>query len=239
MPKIHYFALSERGVNPVNGDAYCAEEIGGYHVFAVAGGATGDEAGRKASEIAIACIRDAVQDAPAPPEAALEKGLLEAEERIRTEAVKQHLPGMGTDLSACMVDRDLRATTIDTGDGGIYVIDGSGIRTPRGAGPHGGDGDRIARCDEGSCPSSTVLSHVFGAPHILRQADLSGFSLADGYLLLSSGGFYNYLTKSAIREIVARNNGNLEAACQELVRKAIEAESGSTVTVLLVCGRGG
>lgn len=38
MATLHHFAISERGIRETNENAFCAEKIGGYHVFAIAGG---------------------------------------------------------------------------------------------------------------------------------------------------------------------------------------------------------
>jgi protein phosphatase len=238
MPQVHFSALSERGLQPDNEDAFYAGEIARFHVFAVAAGIGAEGSGKVASDMAIASFREAIESHPHSPREALGAAVTQVEERLRrgSAAGGKRTP-LSTHLCAGIVDKDLVCTTLDTGDGSIYVIGESGISTPRQfAQLKIAGGDRIARCDEGICPSSPLISHVFGAPWILKPADFREFSLKNTYLLLSSDGLYDHLPRETIRDIVLKHGEDVESASEELVQEAMNAGSDSTITVVLVCG---
>lgn len=238
MPQVHFSARSERGLRPENDDAYCAGEIGGFHVFAVAGGTGADGSGKVASDMAIAAFRELIKGHPHSPRETLSAAVIQVEERLRrgSAAGGKRTP-LSTHLCAGIVDKNLACTTLDTGDGSIYIIGESGISTPRQfARLKIAGGDRIARCDEGICPSSPLISHVFGAPWILKPADFREFSMINTYLLLSSDGLHDYLPRETIRDIVLKHEEDVDSACEELVQEAMNKGSDSTITVVLVCG---
>jgi len=64
MATLHHFAISERGIRETNENAFCAEKIGGYHVFAIAGGMAGKSQNRGAGQAAIDALRDAAAKIP-------------------------------------------------------------------------------------------------------------------------------------------------------------------------------
>jgi len=57
MTRLHFFALSDRGIRTTNNDAFCAEKIGNYYVFGVAEGQTDPAYDDTASGIAISSLR--------------------------------------------------------------------------------------------------------------------------------------------------------------------------------------
>jgi len=230
MKHLHSFAISERGVSPTNDDNYCAERIGGFQVFAVAGGRAGKPAGREAGGIAVDALRKAVAALPGNPADALEKAITDADARIgalaRTD--REH-EGMGTDLSACLIDDALDCTILDTGNGGVYYISrGSGIMIPREI-PFSGKPAGHAR--------RTIVSHTLGEPYILRGDEFNTVNLTDSFIVLSSAGIHDYLRKEAIRAIVTKNGENVETSCEMLKDEALKAGSERTMTLIVVHGR--
>jgi len=229
MKHLHSFAISERGVSQTNEDNYCAETIGRYQVFAVAGGRTGKPAGREAGSIAINALRRAMTALPGDPAEALGKAITDAEERIgalgRTD--REH-EGMGTDLSACIIDKNLDCTILDTGDGGVYYISrGSGIMIPR-------EIPFVARSVRPV--DRRMISHTLGEPYILRGDEINRVNLSDSFVVMSSAGLHDYLKKEEIGAIVTKNGENVETSCEALKDEALKAGSERTVTVVVLHG---
>jgi serine/threonine protein phosphatase PrpC len=79
-----------------------------------------------------------------------------------------------------------------------------------------------------------MVSHVPGEPHRLKDHDFSAFTLTDEFLLLASDGLTDLLSSDTIAATVRKNRASPEAACQALVREAMQAGSTRTITVVLV-----
>ena len=238
MNAIRYASLSERGVRTTNDDAIAAEKLGAYHVFALASGDILRPGGQAASGIAIRCLEDEIRDAKGrPPSTLLASAVLRADGEIRGESKRSGgREGMSTKLSACMIDRDLVCTILDTGEGGCYLIDPDSIRTPReqvSAGRNTGSGVRAPK-GWGGCEE--MLSHTLGAPRVLKESDISTTGLGDSILLLSSDGLHDVVKKERILDIVNRYREDLEAACEFLIHQALTDGSDRTISVVLVRG---
>jgi protein phosphatase len=241
MTRVHFFALSERGIREINEDSFCAQRIGNYYVFGVADGLTGQAGGRAAGEIAIACLKEAFRDNPENPAMALESAVRSADAQVRLRAEKSgERSGAATKLIAAAVDDRLACTVLDVDGRSIDILNAGGIKTPN-------DPPALKKSARpGTAPSGTsrphalsnMISHVLGEPHMLDKTDFREVNIRDSFLLLSSDGLHDYVGKDAIREILKKNGDNLEAACEELVQKALAADSDGTITVVLVHGRG-
>ena len=241
MAEVRYYALSDRWSSGANNDAYCAEKIGKYHVFAVAEGLSELSGSISSSGIAIGSLRQSVRNLEMPPAALLETALFEAESEIEKNA--RTSPGFANDaahLSACLLDDGMDCTILDTGEGNAYVIDSGGIHLPRDF-PYTGlseglDSLRQAGNEEGRLKK--MISRTLGEPHLLKMSDFVSIDITGRFLLLSSGGLHDYVNKERIREIVAKNGKNVETSCEQLVQEAQKAGSERTVTVVLVHGTG-
>jgi protein phosphatase len=145
---------------------------------------------------------------------------------------------MGTEIIACLVDDNLDCTALDIGDGSIYIINADGITTPRerAASAIAGQDTRLREGTGQNPPLSKMVSHALGEPRVLKDNDFTELNVRDSFLLLSSDGLYDYVKKDTIQDIVMENGSNLEAACEELIQKALSAGSDGTITVVLVRG---
>jgi len=239
MAEVHYYALTDRWSSGVNNDAYCAEKIGKYHVFAVAEGLSDLSGSVSSSGTAIGSLRDAVQTLDKPPAAVLEAALFDAESRIEKKVKAS--PGFENDaahLSACLLDDALECTILDTGEGNAYVIDSNGIRVPRnypGAGQAKGL-DMVPHGESEEIRLKNMISRTLGEPHLLKMSDFVTIDIRNRFLLLSSGGLHDYVNKERIMEIVTRNDEDVETSCEQLIQEALSAGSERTVTVVLVHG---
>ena len=147
--------------------------------------------------------------------------------------------GMGTQISACLVDDNLNCTALDIGDGSIYIINSDGIRTPRDhPAPESTGHVRSSREQPGQKNLlSKMVSHALGEPRVLKDSDFTELNIRDSFLLLNSDGLYDFVKKDTIQDIIMENGNNLEASCEELIQKALSAGSDGTITVVLVRGQ--
>ncbi len=239
MSRMDFFALSERGLRTKNDDAYCAEQIGSYFAFAIAGGLAGHPYGDIASRTVIDALKSAVMDTSGSAIAVLSSAIRNADAEIRVPSqTSPEYTGLVTKLVVCIIDEKMKCTVLDTREGNCYIISKSMIENPRNTakvqylpGSH-------------SLPHKTIvspslpdmISHVLGDPHRMKDEDFSTFMLGDEFILLSSDGLAHVLNKESIAGIVRKNEESPEAACEALVQGAMKAGSESTITVVLMHG---
>ncbi|HTY14908.1 MAG TPA: PP2C family serine/threonine-protein phosphatase [Methanoregulaceae archaeon] len=239
MADVHYYALTDRWSSGSNNDAYCAEKIGKYHVFAVSEGLIDLPGSISSSGIAIDSLRRSVKTMDLPPAAVLETALFDAESRIERKV--RTSPGFekdATHLSACLLDDAMESTILDTGEGNAYVIDSDSIGIPQ---HHPAAGqtkslDIFLQGDSEEQRLKKMISRTLGEPHLLKMADFISIDISNRFLLLSSGGLHDYVKKERIMEIVAGNGENVETSCEQLREEALRSGSERTITVVLVHG---
>jgi serine/threonine protein phosphatase PrpC len=235
MSRIHFFAISDRWSSAPNNDAFSTEKFGDYHLFGVAAGLSDRPGLGSASGIAISSLIDSVREMKGSPAVALNAAVHATEARIR--ARKAGPPGearYGTHLSAGIVSDSLDSTILDTGDGDVLLITPEGIFIPR-------DYPQASTPPDPGLPAPSgeqreMISHTLGEPHILKLSDFITVNIRDLFLLISSEGLHNVVTRKRIAEIVLDNGENVETSCQQLVLEARQAGSERTITVVLVHG---
>jgi serine/threonine protein phosphatase PrpC len=239
MAEVHYYALTDRWSSGSNNDAYCAEKIGKYHVFAVSEGLIDLPGSISSSGIAIDSLRQSVKTMDLPPAAVLETALFDAESRIERK-VKASLgfEKDATHLCAGLLDDAMVSTILDTGEGNAYVIDSDSICIPQ---HHPAAGqmkslDIFLQGDSEEQRLKKMISRTLGEPHLLKMSDFVSIDISNRFLLLSSGGLHDYVKKEEIMQIVSRNGENVETSCEQLIQEAQKAGSERTVTVVLVHG---
>ncbi len=148
--------------------------------------------------------------------------------------MRSHRRGMPCASSA----EALECTILDTGEGNAYLISRDGIHLP-GEHPLSGQPEGLeflTRGHSGEKRRGEMIAHTFGEPHVLTKADFAMVTIADRFLLLSSGGLHDYVKKERIAEIVLQNWENVESSCQYLLQEALSAGSERTITIVLVHG---
>jgi serine/threonine protein phosphatase PrpC len=233
MTTIKFAALSEHGLRPRNDDAYCAEKIGDYYVFALAGGLAGHPYGDVASTTAIEALRSAVKTTRGSAREVLLAAVRKADAEIASLSAKspKHA-SLVTQLVACLIDKKQVCTVLDVGDKNCTVITGTTVGP---AGSRAGTKTPAGPAANPQPPSlSEMVSHVLGEPYRLKDSSFSEFVLGDEFLLLSSDGLTDALSREAIATVVRNADGNIEVACEKLVQEALSAGSDSTITVILV-----
>jgi len=233
MSDFMFSALSERGMRTRNDDAYCAEKIGDYFVFALAAGLAGHPYGDIASMTVIEALRSAIKNIAGPPQQVLMTAVRKAEEEIRILSLRSpEYTAFSTKLVACLADKQGVFTVLDIGEGNCRIISENSIENAR----------NIARArhppgfheDPQPQSLSSMVSFVLGDLHRIRNEDLSEFILGNDYLLLSSDGLTDVLKKDETAAIVRKLGEDPDAACEMLVQEAMKAGSERTITVILV-----
>jgi protein phosphatase len=234
MTAIKFAALSEHGMRPRNDDAYCAEKIGDYYVFAIADGLAGHPFGDVASTTAIEALKSAVTTTRGSAREVLMAAVRKADVEIASLSAKSpRHASLVTQLVACLIDKKRVCTVLDVADKNCTIITGTTVGH---AGSIAGAG-HPPRTSEPQPPSlSEMVSHVLGEPYRLKDTSFSEFVLGDEFLLLGSDGLTDVLSEEAIAGIVRKSDGNIEVACEKLVQEAMTAGSENTITVVLVHG---
>ena len=239
MARLHFSALSDRGIREINNDAFCAEKTGKYYVFGVAEGLTDAAMEGTASALAISCLRETAKKYQYSPGEILDIAVRESEARISLSMEKS--PGHGKDsthLSACIADDTLECAILDTGEGNASLISEDGILAPREyLPPHkpGGSGSPRGKFGKEE-RRGVMISHTLGEPRILTETDFVSLNLTNRFLLLSSGGLQDFVKKGRIADIVLENGENVDASCEFLLEEALSAGSEQTITLVLVHG---
>jgi serine/threonine protein phosphatase PrpC len=241
MPRVSFFALSEKGLRDNNEDSYCAERIGDYYVFAVADGLGGHACGEVASGIAIECLKNAVKFYDGDPKTLLRDAIFDTDEKILAQSEKSpEKRGMATTLIAACVDEDLNCTVVNVGDSRAHIIKHENVRTTKDQSvvQELVDSGEILPEDAWQHPLSNVLSQALGDPESVISPDFYEVNLRDTFLLLSSDGLHDYVKKERIQEIVLSYGENVEKSVKVLVEEALSAGSDDNITVVLIHGVG-
>ena len=234
--ELQYYGRSEKGKRDNNDDAFLAEKIGDFWLFAVADGLGGHMAGEQASAMAVKILREEVARGIADPKDMLELIAYQIHDSILAEgAADRKLYGMATTLVAAKVDESGLCTVMNIGDSRAYMIQNGVIKHTR---DQNMVGDLVASgqiTEEEALvhPLRTVLDQALGDPDSVIEPAFYDSNLSDGWLILSSDGFHDFVRKGRILEIVAAG-GTPEEVCGKLIEEAYKGGSDDNVTVVTV-----
>ena len=208
-------------------------------LLAVADGLGGHPAGDIASRVAIETLHDAVRNSfrvfdnhiPHDPGLLLKNGFSSAANVVfRRQIDDPALSGMGTTLTAALIDDTGNGVIAHAGDSRAYIVDGSMRQITR-------DHSVVQEmADRGEIPQSQVSRHpmhnrltrALGSPGV--NPDMYQFRTGSGMLLLCSDGLTEGLTDAGIFEIIAGNS--FSGTCQALVHAA-KRKSRDNITVTM------
>jgi serine/threonine protein phosphatase PrpC len=126
--ELQYYGRSEKGKRDNNEDAFLAEKIGNFWLFAVADGLGGHMAGEQASATAVKILRDEVEKGITDPSTSLEKIAFLIHGEIQRQAdTDRKFYGMATTLVATLVNSEGKVWVMNIGDSRAYLI-GDSIR---------------------------------------------------------------------------------------------------------------
>jgi protein phosphatase len=242
MSTVRFFAVSEKGLRDNNEDCICAERIGDCSVFGVADGLGGHECGEVASGLAIGCLKNAVKFYEGDTRTILKNAVFDANEQIL--AASGQSPGkrgMATTLVAACANHALTCTVVNVGDSRAHIISAGGVMTTK---DHSFvnvllESGEITPDEAWRHPLSNVLVQALGDAGSVIKPDFYELDLHDTFLLLSSDGLHDFVTKERIVEIVLANGENVEKSCRDLVRAALAAGSDDNISVVLAHGVNG
>jgi protein phosphatase len=232
-----------------NEDAFLVESTAG--LFLVADGMGGHAAGEIASRIAVDSISEFIlhtkEDDGTWPHAYDEQytrttnrlmaALRMANQRV-LEAMKKdaRLRGMGTTVVACMAD-DEKMSVAHVGDSRAYLIrDGQLSRITN---DHSWVFEQVqagmlTEAEAEKHPLRNVITRALGgALQVTPDASEIASQPGDVYLLCSDG-LTGMVPENEILRVVTANNGDLKAACQQLIDAANERGGLDNVTAVLV-----
>jgi len=227
--KVEFFAISEKGVREKNEDAYLAEKIGKYYVFAVADGMGGHAYGEIASKIAIMELKETIRRFDDEPKNLLKKAF----EKANTEILAySKIVGarMGTTLVACLLDENGKCTIANVGDSRAYLINDEIWHTK----DHSYvqelvDSKIIDEKEAKKHPMKNIVTRALGVEKRV-EPDFYEISLK-GILVLCSDGLHDYVDDVVIARVVKTHKP--KEACKMLVDIALK-RSRDNITVIVV-----
>jgi len=229
---------SERGVRPNNEDRLVADTE--RHVYLVADGMGGQEAGERASGLAADIIPRVVRDVLAHednPGRAVRQALHEANEAIVREGRDQPVGRrMGT-TAVLAVARDDQIYVAGLGDSRAYLI--RGPRAEQLTVDHSmaqmlADTNRLTREQARNSPWQHVLYRFLGCADMEEEAEVQPLIPEAGdRLLLATDGLTNHVGEDDLVEGVSRYP-DPQALAEHLVELALHRGSRDNVTCIVV-----
>jgi serine/threonine protein phosphatase PrpC len=233
-------ALSDRGLNerrPLNEDSFLADRD--RHIFAVADGVGGAEAGEVASQTAIEVLDEAFrhQLEGADIEDLMELAIQRANASIHQMA-QDHtkFSMMATTIVALHLDGNV-ATIGHVGDSRLYRLAPDG-RLLRETEDHSVVEEevragRMTPQQAASHPSKNVISRALGAEESV-EVDMKMMEVEEGTeFLICSDGITRHVSDNEIRQILLSND-DLDAACNQLKERCYERGAEDNLTVVII-----
>lgn len=234
------FSITDIGERrQINQDyVFCSETAIGKlpNLFIVADGMGGHNAGDYASRFSVEYFKQRIEESELElPVSSIEAALKETNSSLRTIADEQvELEGMGTTFVVATIF-DLEMYVANVGDSRLYVIgkemkqiteDHSLVEAMVRTGELDRDQARIH-------PIKNIITRALGANENL-EPDFFEVSLEEGdAVLMCSDGLTNMLEDKTIERII-RENDDLEAAAQMLVRCANENGGKDNIAVIII-----
>ncbi len=231
-------ATSVGKVRPVNEDAFFVSppDDSGSLLAIVADGMGGHNAGEVASSEAINVIKDVVLDNEHDAKELLTQAINSANSTIYNMSLdKQALFGMGTTITACLIEKD-KVTAAQVGDSRLYLIrDEMIIQITK---DHSLvemliDNGSITKEDAKHHPQKNVITRAIGTDKEV-SADIYEFSICEGdIILLCSDGLVNMVEDEKILSVITRSKA-FEETADKLVAEAENAGGSDNITVILI-----
>lgn len=230
MPKLRLATKSIGGERDYQEDSVLTEELSdGRTLVAVADGMGGHAAGDVASSLAVEALVDGLEE-----DRSLDESFHLANERVWAEAQEPDKKGMGTTLTAMLLDGGSYQLA-NVGDSRAYLVSEEEVRQLT------ADHSFAAEAQEQGVPEETIqasqwrnaLTRAIGTEEEV-EVDLFGpYDVAEATaILICSDGLYKTLSESDIREIFL-GSGGPDGAAQSLVTSALEEGSDDNISVAI------
>ncbi|MGI6590009.1 MAG: Stp1/IreP family PP2C-type Ser/Thr phosphatase [Eggerthellaceae bacterium] len=202
-------------------------------LFAVADGMGGHAAGDVASELAIKVL---TQNAPTSADVdALGEAVVKANHAVINEALRAELAGMGTTMTACVID-GCKLAIAHVGDSRAYLLHHGKLQQLTRDHSLVADMVEAGRITEEEArvhPNRSIITRAIGSDPNM-QPDLYEITASPGdRLLLCSDGLYSMVENSRIQSQLARIHDPQRCA-SALVNDAISAGGLDNITVVVV-----
>ena len=233
-------ALSDRGLNerrPLNEDSFLADRD--RHIFAVADGVGGAEAGEVASQTAIEVLDEAFRHQldGADIEDLMELAIQRANASIHQMA-QDHakFSMMATTIVALHLDGNV-ATIGHVGDSRLYRLtpDGQLLRETEDHSVVEEEvrAGRMTPQQAASHPSKNVISRALGAEESV-EVDMKTMEVDEGTeFLICSDGITRHVSDNELRHFLLSND-DLDAVCKQLKERCYERGAEDNLTVLII-----
>lgn len=238
--ELRYHGRSEKGKRDNNEDAFFAGKIGDWWLFAVADGLGGHQAGEQASAMALAILKNEVSKGIGEPKDTMELIAYRIHDLLLAEAATDRkFYGMATTLIAALVAESDAVTVMNIGDSRAYLIRNNRIIHTRDQNMVGEllASGQITEEQALNHPLRTIVDQALGDPERDVKPVFYENVLRDGWLILTSDGFHDFVRKGTVMEIVGAG-GTPKAICRKLIEEASSAGSDDNITVVVVKGSG-
>ncbi len=231
------FGLSDPGcVRQNNEDCYLISPKD--HVYIVADGMGGAQAGEHASKLAVETVASVIQNASLPDAETLFQAFREANARVMQAAASDpELEGMGTTLVAAL-EAGPELLIASVGDSRAYLYNGELTSVTEDQTWVNEVGRRLG-IDEASLkthPMRHVLTMAIGVSPELRVHSYTVRPHPGEMILISSDGLHGVVEQGVIAEMLS-GNGSLQAKCQRLIDAAKQVGGPDNITVVLLLAK--
>ena len=233
---IRSYGMSHVGrVRTNNEDSYVTRPE--LHLFAVADGMGGAQAGERASQITIQTVVEEVERSGDLADIDdLAEAVREANRRVRREAREApELAGMGTTVVAALVHPD-RIQIVNVGDSRAYLQSNGAlycVTTDHSWVNEVGRGLGLSDEQLRTHPYRNVLTKAVGAEDQIEVQKLEIEFRPGDLLLLCSDGLHGVAGDGTIQDVL-RRGGALRERCEALIRATLERGAPDNITAVLV-----
>ncbi|HYW29764.1 MAG TPA: Stp1/IreP family PP2C-type Ser/Thr phosphatase [Gaiellales bacterium] len=204
-------------------------------LFMIADGMGGAAAGEVASAMCAEAFAE-IDLIRQRGDEALRRAIQTANQRIHERAASDpEAAGMGTTVTAALVERDGRIAFANVGDSRAYLLREGALQ--RLTEDHSVVAElvasgQISEQEAGTHPQRNVVTRVLGAEATVQVDTFWLTSQADDLVLLCSDGLTDMVSEDDFAAILA-GSGDCDAIAQALVRAALEGGGEDNVTVVV------
>ncbi len=238
---MRFTGKTETGLRPQNEDSYMLLHTDSIDAVAVSDGMGGHNAGEVASRLSVETLERCLSESRVIPEATLITAFSEANRVVHALAAENDdMYGMGCTLVAAILEPD-RFIAANIGDSRLYYFDGQSLH--RITHDHSFVAELVRRGaiteeEAKTHPRRNLITRAVGTEARV-SADVFCHEWKHGdLLLLCSDGLCGVLD-DAETAAVLRGCTDLDAACAELIERALAAGSRDNITVVLAYNDGG
>jgi protein phosphatase len=216
-----------------NEDSYVCEPP----LFAVADGMGGAQAGEVASQLAAAALREGNGGGGGAAEERVVSLIQEANRRVWQRANEDAAAsGMGTTVTAALVEPDGRVVFGHVGDSRAYVLRGDTLEQL--TEDHSLVAELVRRGELSpqeavTHPQRSVITRALGTDPDVDVDTFSVSAIAGDLFLICSDGLSSMVDDETLRRALADNRGDLDAAAKALVNEANRGGGEDNITAVL------